>query len=534
MDVVLSVISGRSVGRSHRIATGEKAVLGRQENCDFQIIEQGISRRHCEIENLGSRVQVKDLDSSNGTFVNGVKVDARALNSGDLVHLGLAPVNVRFQGSISRTPRHTSSLDIVKEPKSTSTFEHRVVDLDRTHMSAIKGQDLAKAHASLEILYQAGAAINAEQELDKLFETIVESVLKVTEGERAALLTRHPETGNVELEAIKHRYKVGRSNLQISRTVLDKVLQEGVSATSNNAAVDARFRSGQSIIDQMITGVMCVPVTGRSGTLGLLYVDTTSPDQVFSDADLEILASIGSQAGGALERARLIQELEELFIGANRALVASVEARDPYTRGHSERVTAYALSIAAVMGLDQRTLEILELAGLLHDVGKIGVPEAILQKPGKLSEEEFQHIKLHPVQGSEIVKNIRHPYIEDVVKGVRHHHERWNGGGYPDGLKGTQIPLTSRILAVGDTFDAMTSDRPYRKGMDIERATSILEEISGTQLEPDIVGAFLEARSSDPGDGFDKARSWRSKYSLDPDERNSTLRQIDQSQLPKG
>lgn len=540
MDVILSIISGRAVGRSHRIPAGGKAVLGRQEDCDFQVVEQGISRRHCQIDNKGSRVQVTDLGSSNGTFVNGRKVETCVLNSGDLLQLGLAPVNVRFQGSVSRPPRHTSSLAIIKEPQSSSTFEHRVVDLNRTHMStlppgkgALKSEDLARAHANLETLYQVGAAINAEQEMDKLFETVVESVLKVTEGERAALLTRHPDTGNVELEAIKHRYAVGRSNLQISRTVLDKVLKEGVSAISNYAAVDVRLRS-QSLIDQMITGVMCVPVAGRSGTLGLLYVDTTSPDQVFRDTDLEILASIGSQAGGALERARLIQELEELFIGANRALVASVEARDPYTRGHSERVTAYSLSIAAVMGLDDRSREILELSGLLHDVGKIGVPEAVLQKAGKLTDEEFRHIKLHPVQGSEIVKNIRHPYIEEVVQGVRHHHERWSGGGYPDGLKGDDINLTSRILAVGDTYDAMTSDRPYRKGMPAEKAIAILQDISGSQLEPDVVEAFLKARSSDPAAGFDKARSWRSKYSLDPDERTSTLSQIDRSQLPKG
>ncbi|NOZ01360.1 MAG: HD domain-containing protein, partial [Deltaproteobacteria bacterium] len=139
--------------------------------------------------------------------------------------------------------------------------------------------------------------------------------------------------------------------------------------------------------------------------------------------------------------------------------------------------------------------EIVELSGLLHDVGKIGVPEAVLTKPSRLTDSEYQRIMLHPVQGAEIVRNIRHPNIEAVVRAVRHHHERWDGNGYPDGLAGERICRTSRILAVADTYDAMTSDRPYRKGMDREKALGIIREVAGTQLDRAMVEAFMSAVS---------------------------------------
>jgi putative nucleotidyltransferase with HDIG domain len=303
--------------------------------------------------------------------------------------------------------------------------------------------------------------------------------------------------------------------LSVSRTVVEEVLRKGVSALSLDASADERFKAGQSIIMQQIRSVMCVPLAAKETRLGVLYVDTTDARRKFGDRDLELLAAIGAQAGMTIDRARLIESLESLFIGAIRALVASVEARDRYTRGHSERVTAYSLAITDVLGLPDHDREIVELSGLLHDVGKIGVPEAILNKPAKLTDEEFAIIKLHPGQGAEIVKNIRHRFIAEVSLAVRHHHERWDGKGYPDGLPSEKSCRTSRILAVADTYDAMTSDRPYRKGFPAEKAVAVLREAAGTQLDPEFVGAFLEAHSSGAiaaaaGDGKPAVKS---KYS---------------------
>jgi putative nucleotidyltransferase with HDIG domain len=170
--------------------------------------------------------------------------------------------------------------------------------------------------------------------------------------------------------------------------------------------------------------------------------------------------------------------------------VASIEVRDPYTRGHSERVTAYSLALAQTLGLPDEEREVVELAALLHDVGKIGVPETILNKPGALDEAEFRILRAHPVHGEEIVRHVRHEHVARIAHAVRHHHERWDGRGYPDALPGEQLALSARILGVADAWDAMTSDRPYRRALDRGKALAILTENAGTQFDPAVVAAF--------------------------------------------
>ncbi len=188
-----------------------------------------------------------------------------------------------------------------------------------------------------------------------------------------------------------------------------------------------------------------------------------------------------------------IEQLENLFNSSTRTLVAAVEAKDRYTAGHSERVTAYALILCDELALGGRERSITEISGLLHDVGKIGVPESILNKPGSLHPNEYDTIMYHPVQGYEIVKQIDHPYAEEVALAVRTHHERWDGKGYPDGLKAMEISLVARILSVADAFDAITSSRAYRKGLPPEEAIRRLNESAGTQFDKTLVGTFTEA-----------------------------------------
>lgn len=518
MTVVLTILSGRGAGRSREITRGGRISIGRSESSLFQIVEEGVSRKHCWVENKGDRVVLRDLGSSNGTYVNGEKVNASLLGSGDEVRLGRAVLKVTLKGKGAGKARKQSSVNLVQEGTA-DEFRQRVVRIDQTRlmstlpeMSSEQAVEMLQAHEGLQALYKVGSAISVADDIDQLYEIIVASVLESSGAERAALLIRDADTGTIEPVAVQCVGERSGSSIRVSRTVVDQVLNAGVSAVSNDAVDDPRFK-GDSISEQNINAVMCVPVSGKEDVLGALYVDTTLVMRSFGDTDLEILAAIGFQAGVAIERARLVERLESLFIGANRALVAAVEARDPYTHGHSERVTAMGLSLADMLGLSNRECEIVELSGLLHDVGKIGVPEAVLKKAGKLTEEEFDHIRRHSAQGGEIVRNIRHPYIDDVVDAVRHHHERWDGKGYPDGLSGDGICRISRLLAVSDTFDAMTSDRPYRKGMDEGKALSILRDVAGSQLDPDMVEAFLGAFSSGTIQNLTTTESpWKSKY----------------------
>ena len=188
---------------------------------------------------------------------------------------------------------------------------------------------------------------------------------------------------------------------------------------------------------------------------------------------------------------RRARENKELFINSIRALAQAIDAKDPYTRGHSERVATYAETIAVEMGLAPDDAEKVKLSGLLHDVGKIGVDDRIIRKPTALTEEEFELMKTHPVKGATIVASI--PQLDDVIPGMKYHHEKWQGGGYPEGLKGEEIPFQARIVAVADTFDAMTTTRPYQKAMEIGYVIERMRQFAPSRFDPRVMEAFLRA-----------------------------------------
>lgn len=223
------------------------------------------------------------------------------------------------------------------------------------------------------------------------------------------------------------------------------------------------------------------------GALNLIRVQDKIP---FSNVELEITNVLASQTSISFENARLYQNIRENYLKTIRGFATAVEAKDKYTLGHSENVMKYTVVIARHLNLPESEIEQIMYAGLLHDVGKIGVDESILNKPGRLTPEEFDEIKKHPVLGCRILSDV--PFFDSLIPLIRHHHEFYNGNGYPDGLANGQIPYGARILSVADAFEAMTSNRPYRKAMPLEVALNIIKEEKGKQFDPDIVEAFLE------------------------------------------
>jgi len=189
-----------------------------------------------------------------------------------------------------------------------------------------------------------------------------------------------------------------------------------------------------------------------------------------------------------MELSKNYHELEDLFMGFVKAMVNALEAKSPWTRGHSERVAAFAQEIACELNLSERQRKAVTIASLLHDIGKIGTYGGILDKDSVLSDDEYDNVKMHSAQGADILRGIRH--FEDVVLMIRHHHERMDGTGYPDGLKGDQIPMGARIVYVADAFDAMTEARPYRSAISIEEAMSELQKNAGTQFDTLVVDAW--------------------------------------------
>jgi len=195
---------------------------------------------------------------------------------------------------------------------------------------------------------------------------------------------------------------------------------------------------------------------------------------------------------GAVEQLKkAAHENHLLFINSVRMLAAAIDAKDPYTRGHSERVARYSIGIGKNLSLSDKEMRNLRISALLHDVGKIGIDDRILRKPGALSEDEFEVMKGHPVKGAAIMSGVAQ--LIDIIPGMKYHHEKWSGGGYPDGLEGEQIPMQARIVAIADTFDAMTTNRPYQKAMELGYVVEKIKSFAGTRFDPRVVEAFVNA-----------------------------------------
>jgi HD-GYP domain-containing protein (c-di-GMP phosphodiesterase class II) len=243
-------------------------------------------------------------------------------------------------------------------------------------------------------------------------------------------------------------------------------------------------------VQQRIRSIMCAPMRTTETILGVLYVDSPTTHE-FCESELELLAAIGNQAGVALHRARLMADMERLFLDVMKAIAAIIDAKDGYTHRHSERVAAFSVRLARQLGLLPDELGVVELSALLHDVGKIGVRDSILNKPDKLTDEEFEEMRRHPAHGAAILANIQSQKVMSLLPGVKYHHERWDGTGYPDGLKGEEIPLLGRILAVADYLDALSSDRTYRVATPLDDVVHLITQQSGLAFDPSVVEALV-------------------------------------------
>jgi putative nucleotidyltransferase with HDIG domain len=233
------------------------------------------------------------------------------------------------------------------------------------------------------------------------------------------------------------------------------------------------------------------PVMMKQKLTAILAVGEKVNGQDIQSTDLDMLRALSESAGIAIENARLFKDLEEAYLATIRVLVSRIEEKDPYTHGHTERVAQYAVGLARAMEFPPEEVQRIQFGAFLHDIGKVHTEDHVLHKPDALTEEEWKIVKMHPLRGAEMVKGVR--FLERVVDIIRHHHERVDGKGYPDGLSGDEISQAAKVVNVADAFDAMTTDRPYRAGLSVDEAIRQMEEKAGTQFDAEVVEVMVAA-----------------------------------------
>lgn len=271
---------------------------------------------------------------------------------------------------------------------------------------------------------------------------------------------------------------------------------------NNKVSQSAKRRLRNALYQmEMFEAVACIPSYYRNELLGLLLLGNKKNGKKFAQDELDFFVALASDVAMAIRNARLFKELaleldkkQKLFLSTTTALAAAIDAKDHYTHGHTGRVTNLSLGIAKILSrkhnFSQKFMDNLYIASLLHDIGKIGVPESILNKPGPLNEEERKKMQEHSIVGTTILQPISE--LEEAILAVKYHHERYDGTGYPEGLKGEQIPLSAAIVAAADSYDAMTSDRPYRRALSKEEAIKEVERQSGKQFHPEVADALTQ------------------------------------------
>jgi putative nucleotidyltransferase with HDIG domain len=345
-------------------------------------------------------------------------------------------------------------------------------------------------------LFEINRKLLAETDLENLLQTIVKIVKAETRADRVSLMLLDNSGTTLTVSA-----SVGFSSIDENK--LTKKVGEGIAGKVVSTGKPVMLQEDPDknpewkglLEDPDITSALSLPLTHRKRVIGVLNLSKLTQAPAFTESDLELASILCGQASVAIENARLYHAIQNNHVRTLQALVAAIEIKDLFGRGHSSKVAKYASLFARKLGLSKAQTQELILASILHDIGKIGSSDELLSKPEKLTEEEFLEMKSHSEKAIKILKPIG--LSDVVVSSIRHHHERWDGAGYPDGLAKEEIPLYSRIISIADTLDTLISERPYRKTVSFDEAHQEILSCSGKQFDPQLVDLFSKLKETD-------------------------------------
>lgn len=472
--------------------------IGRSAECTVHLTSKQVSRSHAEIRwapessGQGGHWRLRDCGSTSGTFLNGVRLAQHRevrLHHADL--LEIKPWRFQVEDPSADRTIAEGLATIVHESESAEEF----VVLDAVQSSA----DFARG--LLVQLLAAHEEISAASDDVSVGQAAVESLALATGFSNVAFLHQPTDSGKTELRASTGAILGARGELQVSRSVLKRA-RHGIYVHLSGASPAATLAA--SLDSLSIRQAICAPVDKDSMFYGWLYLDSRAGGldeaRVYEAAGyakaiaratgdrLSMIASSKMQQRFELER-------QEMFGGVTRTLISMIDGKDPYTRGHSDRVSEFAALLARAAGLSVAEIEQVRVCGLVHDIGKQCVPEEILRKPTHLEPHEYALIREHPAFGHMILKPT--PQMHHLLPGVLEHHERWDGNGYPNKLKGSAISLFGRLLSIADCFDAMSTARSYRPARTLADVRSEIDRCLGSHFDPDLGKIFLSIPECD-------------------------------------
>lgn len=505
--IVLAGLGSKLIGLSWE--SNQLLRIGRQSNLEVVLRDYSVERCHAEVKNLGLRWVVRDLADSPlfPTLVNDVPVTGgqQVLRLGDVVQVGKVLLKVADlqMPAPSRTGEPSDAgegpLTGVGEMIALSDLHVRVEASVRGHwddalrQAARPGALPAQGDAMLTLL-RANHHLAHLSDLDELLRSILTDTIATLGAQRGTILLADPRIGVLTPRAtrVPGAREPAAAPAVFSATLARRCFHLGESLLCHDVHADSDLQLARSVRRGSMSSIVCALLRTPRTRLGVLQLDRGPLQEPFVAADLTLADAMAASVAVGIESAQSLQEQRSQFLQTVTTLARAVEMRDQYTGDHTRRVTEYALTLAAELNVPAAERQLIEIGSPLHDLGKIGIDDAILRKPGKLTADEFAVMKTHTLKGVALLEGMGS--LASMVPIIRHHHERWDGLGYPDGLRGEAIPRLARIVAVADAFDAMTSDRPYRPALPAEQAYLELIRHAGSHFDPSCVQAFLRAR----------------------------------------
>jgi HD-GYP domain-containing protein (c-di-GMP phosphodiesterase class II) len=485
--------------------------IGRQTNLDVVLRDNSVERVHAEVRHQGMRWLLRDLAHNPlyPTFVNDTSLTGKdqVLNPDDIVQIGklqlrVADLVVPMEPAVARTPLPAvfNGNGTAGDRKIMTSGVHMMVKA-RTQQTWDKALELVTLDApsrpqqeqAMLALVRANHHLTHISHLGELLCSILSDTIAALSAQRGSIILADPITGELLLKAtVAPKLNPAIPVRPFSKTLVQRCFNVGESILCDDVNNDESLLLARSVRHGAMASIICALLRTPRNRLGILHLDRGFLDDPFTENDLYYADAIAASVAVGIETAQLVEQQCEQFIQTVSTLARAVEMRDQCTGDHTKRVTDYSLLLAEELKLSPNEKYQIQIGTPLHDIGKIGIDDAILRKPGKLTTGEFEHMKTHTVKGATMLDSMMH--LIPMIPIVRHHHERWDGTGYPDHLAHEKIPQIARIVAVADAFDAMTSDRPYRPAMPSDHAFLELVGKAGTHFDPNCVYAFMRLR----------------------------------------